>query len=146
MKKILLKIFLKYGLPFLAGVLIELYIKHIQKKGEKDEKAEGDDLFDNVKAKKDELTEKLKKSWESASKEGTQELKGAMTRLKKTAVDFLANVTGKSPQAVEEGISEAFGNFEKDFLDKFGKKEDGKKEDGKKEEPKKEEAKDEKAA
>ncbi len=123
MKKVLLKIFLQYGLPFLAGVLIELYIKHIQKK---DKKAEGDDLLDNFKAQKDELTEKLKKSWESASKEGSQELKGAMTRLKKTAVDFLANVTGKSPQAVEEGISEAFGNFEKDFLDKFGKKDEKK--------------------
>ncbi len=123
MKKTLLKLFLKYALPFLAGVLIELYIKHIQKK---DEKVEGDDLFDNFKAKKDELTEKLKKSWDSASKEGSEELKTALARLKKTAVDFLANVTGKSPKVVEEGISEAFATFEKDFMSKFGKKEEKK--------------------
>ncbi len=132
MKKILLKIFITTILPLIVEQLIVLVAKYMKKEGAE---GEGEKLMSDLKAKGAEWTTKFKSAWESASSEGSKEINDTLARLKRTAREFIANATGKSPAQVDAMFAEVYAEFEENVLGKFfKKKEESKKEDTKNDE------------
>lgn len=126
MKKILFRIFVTTILPFIVEQLIVLVAKYMKKEGAE---GEGEKLMSDLKAKGAEWTGKFKTAWESASTEGSKEISDTLARLKRTAREFVANATGKSPQQVDEMFAEIYSEFEENVLGKFFKKKEEKKEE-----------------
>ncbi len=119
MKKFLFKFFIATILPLIVEQLIVLVAKYMKKEGAE---GEGEKLMSDLKAKGIEWTGKFKTAWESASTEGSKEISDTLVRLKKTAREFVANATGKSPQQVDEMFAEIYSEFEENVLGKFLKK------------------------